>query len=305
MLKPRTIATATVGAACLLHVSLAFGQTALRWQLNPGEKFTIEAAQKTISDVAYSGKKTTTQIDLTMELSWEVIAADAGKMRLKQTLSRLAVRMELPSASRIEYDSAKGAMRPSGAARQIAAAVAPLFAAVLEVTMNDRGEVLEAKPASQAAEQLIAPVDDPAKPSLFSKASIQQLLRQPLAILPERPVSPDETWTTEAELNTALGKARQKTLYRYAGTEEKDGVAVEKIESAAKLELEPSEAGTSKPALKEHQQTGTIYFSSSSGRIVSAEQTQKLVTERPYRETTIVVTLTSQQRTVLKPAADR
>ena len=53
--------------------------------------------------------------------------------------------------------------------------------------------------------------------------------------------------------------------------------------------------------IKEHQQQGTIFFSSKLGRLIEAEQTQTLVTERPYRETTIIVTLTSKQTTTLKP----
>jgi len=55
--------------------------------------------------------------------------------------------------------------------------------------------------------------------------------------------------------------------------------------------------------VKSHGQSGTILFAPEQGRVAEAEQTQKLVTERSYRETTIVVTLSSKQKTTVRPAA--
>jgi hypothetical protein len=62
----------------------------------------------------------------------------------------------------------------------------------------------------------------------------------------------------------------------------------------------PSDAKDA-PTIKEHAQSGTVRFSIDQGRVVSAEQEQKLITERPYRETTIVVSLSSKQTTTIKP----
>jgi hypothetical protein len=59
-------------------------------------------------------------------------------------------------------------------------------------------------------------------------------------------------------------------------------------------------AGSTALTLKSHEQSGHLLFSPELGRLVSAEQTQKLSTERPYRETTIAVTLTSKQTTTVK-----
>jgi hypothetical protein len=53
--------------------------------------------------------------------------------------------------------------------------------------------------------------------------------------------------------------------------------------------------------IKTHEQTGTILFSADEGRVVEGEQKQKLVTERAYRETMIVVTLSSVQKTRVTP----
>jgi hypothetical protein len=71
------------------------------------------------------------------------------------------------------------------------------------------------------------------------------------------------------------------------------------IGTTSKLDLKPSTAKKA-TTIKEHAQSGVILFSTDQGRVVSAEQTQKLTTERPHRDTTIVVTLQSKQTTTLQ-----
>jgi hypothetical protein len=209
----------------------------------------------------------------------------------------------------VEYDSdAAKKAKPTGAAREVAEAIQPLLAAEVEITMNDRGEVLAARPLNSAAESLFG--DAPAaSESAFSKTTIQKLLKQPLAILPEKAVATGDTWTISSDVAAALGPFRQTTTYRLAGESEQDGQKLLKIESTGKFE--PVEgaptppAALPKPVVKTHEQSGTLLFSPESNRLVQAEQTQKLVTERPYRETTIVVTLESTQKTTIRPAEAR
>jgi hypothetical protein len=292
---------ATVCAISIL-ANVAAAQTELRWKLQPGQEFTVSVEQKTASDVAYTGKKVTTDISLSMELGWSVTAADEKAITIKQALKRLVFKMESAKVGKVEYDSAVKS-RPAGQARDIAAAVAPLLNAEIALQMTPRGEITSATPANEAAEKLLA--DDPAAAgsSLISKQAIQQLLRQSLATLPEKAVGEGDTWTATTEIDSALGKGEQKTTYTYAGTVDEQGETLVKIDTAAKLDLAPPAAASSKPTIKEHTQSGRVLFSTQEGRVVSAEQEQTLITERPYRDTTIVVTLKSKQITALKPVA--
>jgi hypothetical protein len=277
---------------------IASAQTELRWKLQPGNEFAVSVVQVTTSDVAYSGKKVTTQIDLAMDLGWTVTAADDKAITVKQSLRRLVFKMESPKVGKVTYDSADKS-RLSGQTRDVAAAVAPLLEAEILVEMSPRGEVLSAKPANEAAEKLLAP-QAAAESSLVSKQAIQQLLRQSLVILPDKDVAEGDTWTTSIGIDSALGKGQQKTTFTYAGTAEHEGVKAAKIEVISKLDLAPPTAESNQPLIKDHQQTGTVLFSVEEGRVVSAKQSQTLVTERPYRETTIVVTLKSEQTTTIK-----
>jgi hypothetical protein len=279
----------------LLSARTAPSQTLLHWKLEPGEQLKIKTTQETRSDVAYGGKTTTTHIDLAVELAWQVIAADAGMTRMKQTVTRASADVRTQDGGRLTYDSTNSA-KPAGRTRDLADALLPLVGAEFQIAMNQRGEIIDVKPANKPAENLISQGDAAQQPAA-AKQAIQQLLKQPLALLPESSVRPDDTWTAESELDTALGKAKHKTTYRFTGVEERDGRKLERIESSTTLGIEGNAPDARKLRIKEHQQTGTLWFDSAAGRLVSAEQNQKLVTERPYRDTTIVVTLESKQQT--------
>ena len=101
---------------------------------------------------------------------------------------------------------------------------------------------------------------------------------------------------------TAAGSFQQETTYQLKELAD-DGVAKISMESKFTPTGAPATTGTvSSGTLKvtEHKQTGAIRFAAQAGRVTEAEQTQKLVTERPYRETTITVTLTSKQKTTVQ-----
>src|SRR4051812_35954763 len=61
-------------------------QTLLRWKLKPGDAFTVETRQETDSQVAFSGKSATTKIDLALQLTWVVTAANENEIVIKQSI---------------------------------------------------------------------------------------------------------------------------------------------------------------------------------------------------------------------------
>jgi hypothetical protein len=277
----------------------------LRWRLKPGESLTVRINQQTTSKVAFSGKSAESKIELGLELLWTVDSAVDDRLKVKQVVQRITFSLQPQTGTAIQYDSLNPA-RPTGQARQVAEAVKPLVGAEVLMTMSDRGQILESAPANAAAEKLF---DEAAGKvaNVFSLQSLQTLLRQPLAVLPERAVTADDRWSGEPrEITTAAGTFQQVTEYRLVGPVEEGGRQVEKIETTAKLSpVTAGAAKASKLTLKSHEQSGTILFSPEQGRLVRAELTQKLATERPYRETTITVALDSQQSTTIEPAGEQ
>src|SRR5437868_5263323 len=49
----------------------------LRWKLKPGDAFTVDTPQETESQVAFSGKSVTTNIDLALQQTWTVASAES------------------------------------------------------------------------------------------------------------------------------------------------------------------------------------------------------------------------------------
>ena len=90
---------------------IASAQTELRWKLHSGQELTVHVEQKTASDVAYSGKKVTTDINLSMELGWTVTAADEKAITIKQALKRLEEELADPSAWNDPRSAAKSTRR--------------------------------------------------------------------------------------------------------------------------------------------------------------------------------------------------
>ncbi len=278
----------------------------LRWQLKPGESLTVRIDQQTTSKVAFSGKSAETKIDLGLELLWTVESVAGDQLNVKQVVQRITFSLQpQPPGTAIKYDSLSP-VRPTGQARQVADAVKPLVGAEVLITMSDRGRILESAPANAAAEKLSAGQTGGDAANVFSRQSLQTLLRQPLAVLPDKTVMTDDTWSDEPrEITTAAGKFQQATEYRLAGQVAVDGRKFEKIEITAKLSpVTTGAAKTSKLTLKSYEQSGTVLFSAEQGRLIRAEQSQKLATERPYRETTITVALESKQTTTVEPAGE-
>ncbi len=289
--RAATVARCVVLAVALFHPSIANAQTLLRWKLKPGEALAVEIDQHTDSQVGFSGKSAATKIDLTLGLAWKVAEAGSDGFTIRQTVERIKETLTTQDMGIIEYDSVATA-RPTGQARELAESIKRLVGAEFELMMTSRGEITSAGPANEVAKALLA-ANDQAKPDAASQDGLQQLLRRPLVVLPDKMVNVNDTWTVASDRTTAAGPLKLETTYRLESLDDK---SIATIAMTAKAQASQG----SKTTIKEHRHSGTIQFSVADGRLVQIDQTQKLVTERPYRETTITVTLNSKQITTLK-----
>jgi len=307
----------SVFGGCLLALLLstiptgdAEAQTLLRWKLKAGQSFAVQTQQHTDSDVSFGGKSAATKIDVDLDSTWSVVAAHDDRLTINQTIDRIVVSLVPPQGSPLQYDSA-AQVRPTGQAANLASALKPLIAAAVEVKMNGRGEILDVKPANQAAEWMFVETkSDPADSSSVGRRDVRQILRKPLIVFAESPVADGGTWNRRENVLVYPLTFEQNSTYRLAGKLEREEKRLVKIETSSQLNHEPTAAipaGGQGPGekrtikIKSQEQTGTILFSPEEGHVIEAEQTQKLVTERTYRETTIVVTLERKQKTTIKP----
>jgi Family of unknown function (DUF6263) len=277
-------------------------QTLLRWKLKPGESFSVHTQQQTESQVAFGAKSAKTKIEDELYLTWVVAAADDEAVTIRQTIQRIVVNMVGRDAAAVQFDSASKA-RPTGQAVSLASSLKPLVGAEFELKMSARGEMLEVKPVNEAATSLFASDEKPTEAGGASRGSLQQLLRQPLVILSADAVKEGSNWTISNKLATSAGPMVQETAYSLVEISEQGGKSMAKIAARSKLSPEEGNSGKSgsRMTIKDQKQEASIVFSATDGRVIEVEQTQKLETERIYRETTIVVTLNSTQTTTITP----
>jgi hypothetical protein len=191
-----------------------------------------------------------------------------------------------------------------GQARDLAEALQPLVGAEFQIKLNPRGEVFMVEPVNEAAKAIYSAIEKKGEAGDAPRATVEKLLRQSLVVLPEKRVNAGESWTTSSELMTAAGPQTQEMVYAFKEISQVDGRPQAEISMEAKLIPRNGDASVKgvSPRLKiiDHQQQGKIWFAPEEGRVTSAEQKQKLVTEREYQNTKIVVTLNSTQRTTVE-----
>jgi hypothetical protein len=97
---------------------------------------------------------------------------------------------------------------------------------------------------------------------------------------------------------------RQETTYQLEKINDEDGKQWCQIQATSKLHPSAAAGKTPESKLKivSQNHSATILFSPSDGRLLSVDATQKLETQRVYRETTISVKLNSTQQTTLTPS---
>ena len=296
--RRRDIWALAVGLATVLAAPAASAETLLRWKFAAGEQWQLTVDQHTVTVTTGAGKPTSIDITMQLRMSWTIDSVDPdGAARMTQRFERFAVKMKSGSAEPIEYAS-DSETSASGSATDIAAAIGPVIGADFLVTLTERGAIREVK-LSDAATEAFTSVQSPALKQLFSAAGISQLLRQTAVEFPEQAVATESSWAAESTTPSPWGVVKQARSYTVAAQEVIDGKTLERINVAGELEIASDEQAPRKMQLIEHDFTGTLYFDAEAGRLAKSESTQKLTTERPYRELKIKVETTATTETTL------
>jgi hypothetical protein len=266
----------------------------LRWKFQQGDRFHVMLRQTSVHETRVNNRPLKMTLKMTTELDWIVDSVDEqGRGVITQSFRRMALLMDNDQGESIEFDSAsQGQSR--GLAKEIAQRISPLIGLKLQVTMNDRGEIVDTSFSKEAEKILEAESKDGQIRKLFSKEGLTQMLRQSAAVLPEQPVSPDDTWTVKTASKSPIGDLDQVHNFTYEGEEQKNGHTLQKIVVETSLALAKSK-GNSEPSMKleDQTQTGTLYFDAEAGNFVASTIDQKFTSQTPYREMIIRSTVDS------------
>jgi len=276
----RRLAICVVAAFALLATArdATAAEKLLRWKFEPGQKLRVVCTQESRMETSVNNQPLDVQIDMGLEMLWSVESVEADHTAtITQSFTRLSTKMQTKDGEPIEYDSASQA-EPEGDAANIAKAVAPLLGAKFVVKMDDRGEIVDVALPDKLAQALQDAGMAPA--GAEGREVLEGVFRQSLPHLPALPVDIGTSWNGTHEAKALAGTMIVRTRYSYEGEEDREGATLEKIAAKSELEVKQSTNEEEVPlVLKDHEQTGTLYFDAQAGRLVSAETTQKMTTE--------------------------
>jgi hypothetical protein len=248
----------------------------LRLKFKPGDVGTEQIVQEMNQTLRPAGDAppvimTTMQ---TMDLTVKVEAADEqGTATVTQTIERMQVKIQSAQGVLLEFDSAEG-KEPEGMAKMLTPMLETMLKKPMRLQLTTRGEVRDMKLPQGMLEGMNKVGGGGQAGNLFSPDWMRQMTE--LAVLPEEPVKPGDTWTRTTPMKAPeLGAQTAESTFCYEGPETRDGRTLEKITFSTAFKM----AGDQKPGtigIKEQAGQGTVYLDNELGRIVGGVATTKM-----------------------------
>jgi hypothetical protein len=264
----------------------AHGQdTKLAWSLNAGEELTLELHQKTDTVTAIEKKLIRVTLEVHADLKWRVLSADDHGFDILQTVTGMAVKMQLPDKDgTLEYDS-RVDKNPRGKARKISLALQPLLASKVRMKMDRRGRVTEVK--SEVDDDLATGGQSDNLRALFTPDVMNEMLAQMFPVLPE---PSQQKWSITEQRKLPLGDVRMKTDYAL-GMEE---AGLTSIDVKGSLELVKQDNDQQRTLrLESAAIVGSLQFDQAAGRFRRGSVEQTIVAESRERSMLIRTKVTS------------
>lgn len=288
--------------ALLITSADAHAATALRWKLAAGDQLDVQVAQTSKTETTVNNRTVKMSLHMVMEMKWLVESVDQeGTATISQMFTGVRIDMDAPSVGKVSFDTAQET-KPGELTEGIAAAIGPLMKAKFSVQMSPRGEIIKV----DIPKETIAAIKKASTTSklrqLLSVEGITQLLQQSLAKLPEEAIDPDHKWSMKTTIASPLGQLNQTHNYVFSGMEQRGDKQVARIEVVTDLSLEPSEETAAKKlSIKSHKQSGSMFFDLEAGRFVATDIRQSMVSETPFRDLKIVVSVDTTSETRISP----
>ncbi len=265
----------------------------IAWKLQTGDRLQVTTEQTVVTNTTYTGAAVESTLSFHIESEWKVTGVADDGFELSQTITRAKVELQTPKNDPLAYDSADE-KRLTGAARQLQAALQPLVGLTAKVKLSPRGEILSAELPAELSEANKSSGKDAMQ--AVSAETLKNQLTKALVILPEGDVDVEATWDGHSVSKLPVGEVKTAKNYKLAGIDDADNQQVARIEADGTVQV------TTKGNLKvtDSRLQQTALFSFAEGIVTSSEQTVKMKTESPYRETTIVVDMAMTLKHTLK-----
>ncbi len=266
----RTGIMATLAIGMVAH---AQAQTPLRWKFQTGQTFNYEFSQKNQIKVKTQDNEFASKNDLIVTLTWKVKSVTAdGTADISMEMKRVQAMVEA-GPQKLNYDS-QAEKQGEGMTKQFhdvySVAIGPEFT----LKIDARGQVLEAKvPEKVTAALQASPFLGVADGGSFlSDKGLKNVFAQVVPVLPEKPVSKGDTWSSIIELPIQPLKL---TLTHKSLLAELDDTTA-KITSILETSIKPEADSPLVLEMKKQEGTGTVSVDTKAGRITGSSIIQTI-----------------------------
>jgi hypothetical protein len=282
--------------ACLgLGQAQARGNELLRWKFEVGQKYRVELVQNSSTLTEYETKSSNLSTETRLELSWEVVAVEAGVATVSQRLERLGLQLDLPTADgagKVLFDSTDPSVSLN-VKSELQARLQALVGTRFQVKLREDGQIVavEAAPESLAAWQAVS--GSPAFREQLSPQGLAKLFADSSLSLPQDQTASTDGWVVADKLDGPWGELSSETKYRLAGEQNFEGRPATMVVMERKIEpgvqSKPASAAVVAEAarLREHEARGEWYFDAGAGQLLGGKVNQRVESERTYREETM------------------
>lgn len=274
----------------------------LRWKFVEGDSFQVKLGQTSNIKSNVNDRKVSTGQEVQVWMEWAVDSIDDRSAKMTWKFTRVASKSETVQATKkdsgdsaipevIEFDS--DADEPENlAAKKLWKGVKPLIDQPFEVTMTDRGEIIDVTIPTKTMEALREFSGSMRVRRLMEEEGIKEVIGQSMCVLPEEEAKPGYTWSSTRTFDIPMGKIRQVTTYTYQGdsTDSENPGLVINVSSEAAVDSFV-EDGRPKLEIKSQNSSGKIRLDNEAGFVKSADVSAKMETVTPYRDMEILATM--------------
>ncbi|MBL8891354.1 MAG: hypothetical protein JNL67_15345 [Planctomycetaceae bacterium] len=182
------------------------GRFVLRWGMQKGQKFLVEAVQETVTEIESPlGKSGRMPATLTVHQEWEVLESDEQSLTLLQTFLDLQLETTLVGAGKVSADT-KAPEPESPIAKQMHANLSELVGRQLKLHANRLGQVSKFEFVEPAV------TEAPKNQQFLTKENLKNAVGQ-MVQFPKATRAVGETWGTTIKSPQPNGTAEVSTEY--------------------------------------------------------------------------------------------
>ena len=278
-IRLQTMRSAVIGLVLVALCGGATAATQLQWKLPNGKTYYQRTMVNQQIVQSAMGQEMTVDQNIGLGQKLQVLDVDAqGNMRIQYTYVWARFKQSNPATQvDIDYDSSQQKPVPAGAE-----SFAALIGQTYTIKMTPKGKILDVNGVEQLKQAVLKKLPAGAQPNpmdptgaYMDKDSLRQMTEARMAIYPDKPVSPGESWSKDITMAvgfTMMMKAKWTLQKEEAGVATIASVVTVKTDPAKPMEMGGMKLNFDMSGTQE----GTTRVAEATGLIVSSKEHQLL-----------------------------